>query len=130
MTLTRETIAAASEEAGAAVAYLGEEARWALLQQWLAEEPAGQRKAGRRSLRLEALRSIVSPLVTDREWDEVVREHQPVRWADELRQANALACRRPEPASPGTPERTRSGAVGTREGGPGNGTPRRNSPPV
>ena len=100
-TLTRETIAAASEVAGAAVAYLGEEARWALLQKWLEEEPADQRKAGRRSLRLEALRSIVSPRVTDREWDKVVREHRPARWANELRLANALACRRSESALPG-----------------------------
>jgi CheY-like chemotaxis protein len=100
MTLTRETIAAAGEAAGAAVAYLGEEARWALLQKWLEEEPAGHREAGRRSLRLEALRSIVSPRVTDREWDKVVREHRPARWADELRLANALAHRRPEPSPP------------------------------
>jgi CheY-like chemotaxis protein len=91
--LTRETIAAASD-AGAAVAYLGEDARWALLQKWLEQEPASQRKAGRRSSRLEALRSIVSPRVTDREWDRVVQEHRRVRWADELRLANALATSR------------------------------------
>jgi hypothetical protein len=97
-TLSRETIAAATEAARAAVAYLDEEARWALLQRLLEQEPARQRKAGRRSLELEVLRSIVSPRVRDREWDKVVREHRPVRWAAELRQANALGCMRPEPA--------------------------------
>lgn len=99
-TRSRETIATATEAARAAVAYLGEEARWALLQQWLQEEPAGERKAGRRSLELEVLRSIVSPRVGDREWDTVVRDHRPVRWADELRRANTLACLRPEPDLP------------------------------
>jgi hypothetical protein len=88
-----ETIAAATEAARAAVAYLGEEARWALLQKWLEQESASQRTAGRRSLRLEALRSIVSPRVKDGEWDKVVREHRPVRWSEELRLANAVACR-------------------------------------
>jgi hypothetical protein len=31
--------------------------------------------------------------VSDRAWDEVVRKGRPMRWADELRRANALACR-------------------------------------
>lgn len=110
-TLSRETIAKATEAARAAVAYLGEEARWALLQKWLEEEPAGQRKAGRRSLELEVLRSIVSPRVRDREWDAVVREHRPMRWADELRRANALACLRREPDLPGNNPVTRNEAV-------------------
>ncbi len=87
----KETIGTATEAARTAVAYLDEEARWALLQKWLEQESADQRNAGRRSLRLEALRSIVSPHVTDRAWDGVVREHWPVRWADQLRLANALA---------------------------------------
>jgi DNA-binding response OmpR family regulator len=95
--LSRETVAAATEAARTAVAYLGEEARWALLQKWLEQEPAGQRRAGKRSLELEVLRSIVSPRVRDREWDKVVREHRPGRWADELRQANALGYMHPEP---------------------------------
>jgi hypothetical protein len=112
MTLTRETVAAANQAARAAVAYLGEEARWALLQKWLEEEPAGQRKAGRRSPRMEALRSIVSPRVRDGEWDKVVREHRPLRWADQLRLANALAGRRPEPALlAGTPKARRGKSV-------------------
>jgi hypothetical protein len=72
--------------------YLGEDERWALLQRWLELEPARQRRAGRRSPRLEALRSILCPRVSDRAWDEVVREGRPMRWADELRRANALAC--------------------------------------
>ena len=107
-TLSRKSIARATEAARAAVAYLGEEARWALLQKWLEEEPAGERKAGRRSLELEVLRSIVSPRVGDREWDTVVREHRPVRWADELRRANALACLRPEPGRPHYNQATRT----------------------
>lgn len=104
MTLTRETIAEASEAARTAVAYLGEEERWDLLRKWLQKEPAGRRKAGRRSLRLEALRSIVCPRVNDREWDNVVREREPVQWADELRLANAFAFRSPEPAPLETPK--------------------------
>jgi two-component system cell cycle response regulator CpdR len=97
-TLSRETIAITTEAARRAVAYIGEEARWALLQKWLEEEPAGQRKAGRRSVKLEVLRSIVCPRINDREWDEVVRDHRPARWAAELRRANVLACMRCEPA--------------------------------
>ena len=89
-----ETIAGAMTAARAAVAYLDEDARWVLLQQWLEQEPADWRIGGRRSLRLDALRSIVSPYVSDGEWDEIVREHWPVRWADQLRLANALACMR------------------------------------
>jgi len=95
-TLGYEAIAAA-RAARAAVAYLDEDARWALLQKWLQEESAGLREAGKRSLRLEALRSIVCPRVSDREWNRVVREHWPVRWADQLRLANALAARRSDP---------------------------------
>jgi CheY-like chemotaxis protein len=87
-----ETAADAMSAARGAVAYLDEEARWALLQQWLEAEAADQRVGGRRSLRLDALRSIVSPYVSDGVWDEIVREHWPVRWADQLRLANALAC--------------------------------------
>jgi hypothetical protein len=30
--------------------------------------------------------------VSDRAWDEVVREGRPMRWTDELRRVNALAC--------------------------------------
>jgi hypothetical protein len=105
MILANEPIVAALETARAAVAYLNDEARWALLQKWLEEESAEQRNAGRRSLRLEALRSIVCPHVSDREWDEVVREHWPVRWADQLRLANALACVRPVAALMDTPKR-------------------------
>ena len=84
--------AGAKEAARTAVAYLGEEERWALLQRWLEQEPARQRRAGQRSPRLEALRSILCPRVSDRTWDEVVREGRPMLWADELRRANALAC--------------------------------------
>lgn len=90
-------ITTATGAARAAVAYLDDEARWALLQQWLGEESAGLREAGKRSPRLEALRCLVSPRVSDREWDRVVREHWPVRWAEQLRLANALACARSEP---------------------------------
>jgi len=90
LTHTRET-----KSARAAVAYLGEEERWALLQEWLLKEPAGQRNVGRRSLKLEALRSIVCPRVKDGEWDKVLREHGPARWAQELRMANAFASREP-----------------------------------
>lgn len=75
----------------AAVAYLGEEERWVLLQRWLERETAGKGEAAKRSLRLEALRSIVCPRVGDREWDDILREHPTVRWSDELRRANALA---------------------------------------
>ena len=91
MTRTGETFSRATDAARAAVAYLGEEERWALLQEWLERESAGQRETGRRSLRLEALRSMVCPRVKDREWDRVVRQHRPVRWADDLRLANANA---------------------------------------
>ena len=101
MTPGRETARAATDAARAAVAYLDEEARWALLQKWLEKESADQREGGRRSLRLEALRSIVSPYVSDGDWDEVVREHWPVRWADQLRLANALACVRRDAAREG-----------------------------
>jgi hypothetical protein len=95
MRLTRDTNANARRAARAAVAYLGEEERWALLQEWLLKEPAGQRNIGRRSLKLEALRSIVCPRVKDGEWDKVLREHGPARWAQELRMANAFASREP-----------------------------------
>jgi len=95
-TLEYQTIAAASA-AHAAVAYLDEDERWALLQKWLEEESAGLREAGKRSLRLEALRSIVCPRVSDREWNRVLREHWPVRWAEQLRLANALAATRSHP---------------------------------
>jgi hypothetical protein len=91
MTLRLETTSDAREAARAAVAYLGEEERWALLQVWLAKETAHKRKASRRSFRLEALRSMVCPRVKDREWDEIVREHRPGRWAAELRMVNAAA---------------------------------------
>jgi two-component system cell cycle response regulator CpdR len=87
-----ETIAAATEVARAAVAHLADEARWALLQGWLEQEPALERKAGRRSLKLEALRGIVAPRVSDRKWNEVVRNQEPVHWVDQLRAANRLAC--------------------------------------
>jgi hypothetical protein len=76
----------------AAVAYLDDEARWALLQKWLEQESAAQRSAGRRSLKVEALRSILCPHVKDREWNDIVRNHWPVRWTDQLRLANAVAC--------------------------------------
>ncbi len=99
-TLGYEAMAAA-RAARAAVAYLDDDARWALLQKWLEEESAGLREAGERSLRLEALRSIVCPRVSDREWNRVVREHWPVRWADQLRLANALAATRSKPALAG-----------------------------
>lgn len=104
MTLIHDTAAEASEAARAAVAYLGEEERWALLQKWLEKEPAGQRKAGKRSPRLEALRSIVCPRVDDRVWDNILREHRQAHWAGELRLANAFACGRPEPAGRRTSE--------------------------
>jgi hypothetical protein len=94
MTHAVETVAMAGEATRAAVGYLGEEARWALLQQWLEKEPADDRKAGKRSVRLEALRSIVSPRVNDRAWNRVLREHRPVEWAEELRLANGLGGRR------------------------------------
>ena len=105
--LGREAVAAAAA-ARAAVAYLDDEGRWALLQRWLEEEGADRRNSGRRSLRLEALRSIVSPYVSDRKWDEVVREHWPVRWADQLRLANALGCARPEAVPAGITQRARA----------------------
>jgi DNA-binding response OmpR family regulator len=94
---------AAMEASRAAVASLDDEARWALLQKWLEEEPASQRNAGRRSLRLEALRSIVCPYVGDRDWDEIVRQHWAVRWAEQLRLANALACVRAVAVAPEAP---------------------------
>jgi hypothetical protein len=94
MTLPLETISDAREVARAAVAYLGEEERWALLQKWLAKETAGKREASRRSLRLEALRSIVCPRVTDREWDQAVRARGPGRRTNGIRLANALAIQR------------------------------------
>jgi CheY-like chemotaxis protein len=99
-TLENEPGTTAMEASRAAVASLDDEARWALLQKWLEEEPADQRNGGRRSLRLEALRSIVCPYVGDREWDEVVRQHWVVRWADQLRLANALACARAVAVAP------------------------------
>ncbi len=95
-----ETMAAA-RAARAAVAYLDDDARWALLQKWLEAESAGLREAGERSLRLEALRSMVCPRVSDREWNRILREHWPVRWADQLRLANALAAARSRPALAG-----------------------------
>jgi CheY-like chemotaxis protein len=91
MSLELESISHATQAARRAVAYLGEEERWALLQDWLEKETAGKRKAAKRSLKLEALRSIVCPRVSDREWANIVREHRSGRWADELRVANALA---------------------------------------
>jgi two-component system, cell cycle response regulator CpdR len=111
-TLGYESIAAA-RAAHAAVAYLDEDARWGLLQKWLVEEAAGPREAGKRSLRLEALRSIVCPRVSDREWNRVVREHWPVRWADQLRLANALAARRSDPP---LARKAREAAVGQSRG--------------
>ena len=93
MSRTLETISDAREAARAAVAYLGEEERWALLQKWLARETGGKGKVTERSPRLEALRSIVCPRVGDREWDKVVREHRRGHWAQELRLANTLALR-------------------------------------
>ena len=111
-TLEYETIAAASA-AHAAVAYLDEDERWALLQKWLEEESAGLREAGKRSLRLEALRSIVCPRVCDREWNRVLREHWPVRWADQLRLANALAATRSHPP---LARKAREAAVGQLRG--------------
>jgi two-component system, cell cycle response regulator CpdR len=102
--LESELYATAIEVSRAAVAYLDDEARWALLQKWLEEEPAGQRDVGRRSLRLEALRSIVCPYVGDREWDEVVRQHWAVRWAEQLRLANALASARAAAVRPIAPK--------------------------
>ena len=80
-----------SEAVRVAVEYLDEEERWILLQSWLEKETAGMNKAANRSLRLEALRSIVCPRVGDREWDRIVREHRKVSWGGELRRANALA---------------------------------------
>src|SRR3954451_23781097 len=98
MGLTREVIAEVSVAVRAAVSYLDEEKRWALLQKWLVKEAVGERKAGRRSLRLETLRSIVCPRVTDREGKNVLREQGPAHWTSELRVANAFACRRRKPA--------------------------------
>jgi hypothetical protein len=106
MTRRSETSSGARNAARSAVAYLGEEERWALLQTWLERETASERKAGRRSLRLEALRSMVCPRVKDREWDNVVRENRSVRWVDDLRQANTeaiLEARDPSPTPPGNP---------------------------
>ena len=91
------------EAVRAAVEYLDEEERWLLLQRWLERETAGRGAAAKRSLRLEALRSIVCPRVGDREWDGILREHRTVQWAGELRLANAFAVLSgsPEPARPG-----------------------------
>ena len=100
MRVAKELMATDIEAARAAVAYLDDEARWALLQKWFEQESADQRCAGRRSPRLEALRTIVCPHVSDRVWNGIVREHWPVRWADQLRLANALASVRPRPAAP------------------------------
>ncbi len=111
-TLGYETIAVA-REVRAAVANLDEDARWALLQKWLEEESAGLREAGKRSLRVEALRSIVCPRLSDREWNRVVREHWPVRWADQLRLANALAATRSHPP---LARKVREAAVGPSRG--------------
>jgi hypothetical protein len=86
-----ETSAAVRDGVRAAVEYLDEEERWVLLQRWLEMETAGKGKAAKRSLRLEALRSIVCPRVGDREWDAILREHRTVRWAGELRLANVTA---------------------------------------
>jgi hypothetical protein len=86
-----QPIATATDAARAAVAYLDDEARWKLLQKWLKEESADRRKSGRRSARLEALRSMVSPYVSDRAWNAVVCEHWSGQWAHQLRLANALA---------------------------------------
>lgn len=91
MVTDTEAIATATDVARAAVAYLDDEARWELLQKWLEEESTDHRNAGRRSARLEALRCIVSPHLRDREWNQIVRKNRPVRWADQLRLANALA---------------------------------------
>lgn len=91
MTHALKSIAHATVAAKAAVAYLDEEERWVLLQKWLDKESAGRSKAAKRSLRLEALRSIVCPRVPDWQWDDIVRDHRPTRWAYELRMANALA---------------------------------------
>jgi hypothetical protein len=91
MTRTSKRTTETREAVQAAVEYLDEEERWVLLQSWLEKETAGMSKAANRSLRLEALRSIVCPRVGDREWDSIVREHRKVRWAGELRHANALA---------------------------------------
>ena len=84
-------IATATDAARAAVAYLDDEARGKLLQKWLKEESADRRKSGRWSARLEALRSIVSPHVSDRAWNAVVCEHWSGQWAHQRRLANALA---------------------------------------
>jgi hypothetical protein len=91
MARTSQRTAEATEAVRAAVEYLDEEERWLLLQRWLEKETAGMSKAANRSLRLEALRSIVCPRVGDREWDDIVREHRTVLWSNELRRANALA---------------------------------------
>jgi hypothetical protein len=91
MVLDTEAIATGTDVARAAVAYLDDDARWELLQKWLEEESADHRNAGTRSARMEALRCIVSPYLREREWDQVVRKNRPVRWAEQLRLANALA---------------------------------------
>jgi CheY-like chemotaxis protein len=108
-TLGYDTIAAAR----AAAANLDEDARWGLLQKWLTEESAVLREAGKRSLRLEALRSIVCPRVSDREWNRVIREHWPVRWGDQLRLAHALAATRSDPT---VARKAREAAVGQLRG--------------
>jgi hypothetical protein len=91
VTTRRATNDEVREAVRAAVEYLDEEERWVLLQRWLQKETAGRGEAAKRSLRLEALRSIVCPRVVDREWDGILREHRTVRWAGELRLANATA---------------------------------------
>lgn len=84
-----------------AVEYLDEEERWVLLQRWLEKETTGMSWAANRSLRLEALRSIVCPRIGDREWDGIVREHRKVEWAGELRRANARAILPVQPSEVG-----------------------------
>jgi hypothetical protein len=101
VTTRRATNDEVREAVRAAVEYLDEEERWVLLQRWLQKETAGRGEAAKRSLRLEALRSIVCPRVGDREWDRILREHRTVQWAGELRLANAFAilsgCDRSQP---------------------------------
>ncbi len=89
MTPRLETSSEAREATRAAVAYLDEKERWALLQRWLAKQAPGRREATRCSSRLEALRGMVCPRVNDLEWNTIVRDHRPERWADELRLVNA-----------------------------------------
>lgn len=121
MTRTYECAGDAREAVKTAVGYLDEEQRWALLQRWL-EEESRIGKAPHRSLRLEALRSIVCPRVGDREWDRVVRECRKIEWAGELRLADArgvVSIPRPRdpqgrgvPAGRRQPHRSRPGSTG------------------